>query len=199
MPTKTEQADLLMAMYGRNGDRRCRDRGATPADCFDCAYEAVRIAIKYMTPVILLTDGHLANGAEPWLVPTSTKLPEIKVEFRDRPEGFMPYMRDQRNAVAPVGGARHARPGASHRRPSREDLTGNVSYAPANHEQMVRMRARKIAGIAREIPPTEIFGDAERRRPAGARLGFHLRRDARGGQADAREGQEASRTSICAT
>jgi 2-oxoglutarate ferredoxin oxidoreductase subunit alpha len=160
MPTKPEQADLLQAMYGRHGESPIPIIAAsTPADCFDCAYEAVRIAVKYMTPVILLTDGQLANGAEPWLLPDASKLREIKVEFRTDPNGFLPYLRDPETMSRPW--AVPGTPGLEHRIGglSSEDLTGNVSYSPANNELMVRTRARKIAGIAREIPPVEIFGD----------------------------------------
>jgi 2-oxoglutarate ferredoxin oxidoreductase subunit alpha len=166
MPTKPEQADLLQSMYGRHGESPIPIiAAATPADCFDCAYEAVRIAVKYMTPVILLTDGQLANGAEPWLLPDADKLPPIKVEFATNPEGFMPYTRDAETlsrpwAIPGTKGLEHRIGGLSS-----ENLTGNVSYSPANNELMVRTRARKIAGIAREIPPTEIFGD-----PAGGDL-----------------------------
>ncbi len=160
MPTKPEQADLLQAMYGRHGESPIPIIAAsTPADCFDCAYEAVRIAIKYMTPVILMTDGQLANGAEPWPLPDANKLPEIKVEFRTDPNGFMPYIRDPETLSRPW--AIPGTPGLEHRIGglSSEDQTGNVSYSPANNELMVRTRARKIAGIAREIPPTTVFGD----------------------------------------
>ncbi|HLW71389.1 MAG TPA: 2-oxoacid:acceptor oxidoreductase subunit alpha [Candidatus Binataceae bacterium] len=162
MPTKPEQADLLMAMYGRHGESPIPIIAAsTPADCFDCAYEAARIAIKYMTPVILMTDGQLANGAEPWLLPDVDKLPEIKVEFRTDPEGFLPYLRDPETLSRPW--AIPGTPGLEHRIGgiSGEDQTGNISYSPANNELMVRTRARKIAGIAREVPPTEIFGDPD--------------------------------------
>ena len=160
MPTKPEQTDLLQSMYGRHGESPIPIIAAsTPADCFDCAYEAVRIAVKYMTPVILLTDGQLANGAEPWLLPDTEKLAPIKVEFATNPEGFMPYARDAETlsrpwAVPGTKGLEHRVGGLSS-----ENLTGNVSYSPANNELMVRTRARKIAGIAREIPPTEVFGD----------------------------------------
>jgi 2-oxoglutarate ferredoxin oxidoreductase subunit alpha len=162
MPTKPEQADLLQSMYGRHGESPIPIIAAsTPADCFDCAYEAVRIAVKYMTPVILLTDGQLANGAEPWLLPDADKLAEIKVEFATNPEGFMPYTRDEQTlsrpwAVPGTKGLEHRVGGLSS-----ENLTGNVSYSPANNELMVRTRARKIAGITREIPPTQVFGDAD--------------------------------------
>jgi 2-oxoglutarate ferredoxin oxidoreductase subunit alpha len=162
MPTKPEQADLLMAMYGRHGESPIPILAAsTPADCFNCAFEAVRIAVKYMTPVILLTDGHLANGAEPWLVPEPDQLPAIKVEFRTDPEGFMPYLRDEETLSRPW--AIPGTPGLEHRIGglSSEHLTGNVSYSPSNNEMMVRLRARKIAGITREIPATKVFGDEQ--------------------------------------
>jgi 2-oxoglutarate/2-oxoacid ferredoxin oxidoreductase subunit alpha len=160
MPTKPEQADLLMAMYGRHGEAPVPIiAAATPGDCFECAYEAVRLAVKYMTPVILLTDAQLANGAEPWLVPDTDKMPPIKVEFCTNPDGFMPYTRDDETLARPW--AVPGTPGLEHRIGglSSENLTGNVSYSPANNELMVRTRVRKIAGIAREIPPIEIFGD----------------------------------------
>jgi 2-oxoglutarate ferredoxin oxidoreductase subunit alpha len=160
MPTKPEQADLLMAMYGRHGESPIPIIAAsTPADCFECAYEAVRLAVKYMTPVILLTDGQLANGAEPWLLPDVSKLAPIKVEFASNPDGFLPYKRDPETLSRPW--AVPGTPGLEHRIGglSSEDQTGNVSYSPANNELMVRTRARKITGIVREIPPTSIFGD----------------------------------------
>jgi 2-oxoglutarate ferredoxin oxidoreductase subunit alpha len=162
MPTKPEQADLLMSMYGRHGESPIPIIAAsTPADCFDCAYEAVRLAVKYMTPVILLTDGQLANGAEPWSLPNADELPPIKIEFRTDPEGFQPYIRDPETLTRPW--AIPGTPGLEHRIGglSTEDVTGNVSYSPANNELMVRTRARKIAGMVREMPPTEIFGDTD--------------------------------------
>ena len=162
MPTKTEQADLLQAMYGRHGESPLPIIAAmTPSDCFYAAFEAVRIAIKYMTPVILLTDGYLANGAEPWLVPSFGDLPTIPVEFRTDPQGFFPYIRDEQTLARPW--VRPGTPGLEHRIGglSKEHITGNVSYSPANHEQMIRIRARKIAGIARELPPTKVGGAQE--------------------------------------
>ncbi len=161
MPTKPEQADLLQAMYGRHGESPIPIIAAsTPADCFDCAYEAVRIAVKYMTPVILLTDGQLANGAEPWLLPKVDDLAPIKVEFETNPTGFLPYSRDDQTLARPW--AIPGTPGLEHRLGgiTGENLTGNISYSPANHELMIRTRARKVAGITQDIPPTEIFGDA---------------------------------------
>ncbi|HWP66648.1 MAG TPA: 2-oxoacid:acceptor oxidoreductase subunit alpha [Candidatus Limnocylindria bacterium] len=159
MPTKTEQADLLMAMYGRHGEAPVPIlAAATPGDCFHMAFEAVRIAVKYMTPVVLLTDGYLANGSEPWPIPSVDQLADIPVRFRTDPTSFYPYLRDEETLARPwvIPGT----PGLEHRVGGLEKdvLTGNVSYAPANHEQMVRLRARKIAGIAREVPPTEVFG-----------------------------------------
>jgi 2-oxoglutarate ferredoxin oxidoreductase subunit alpha len=159
MPTKTEQADLLMAMYGRHGESPVPVlAAATPADCFATAFEAVRIAVKYMTPVILLTDGYLANGAEPWIIPDPATLPDVPVTFRTDPNGFFPYLRDEETLSRPwvVPGT----PDLEHRIGGleKEYLTGNVSYAPTNHEQMIRVRARKIAGIVREIPPLQVFG-----------------------------------------
>ena len=162
LPTKTEQADLLMAMYGRHGECPLPIlAAATPADCFAVAFEAVRIAVRYMTPVVLLSDGYIANGAEPWRVPRAADLPEIPVVFRTDPEGYLPYMRDAETLARPwvVPGT----PGLEHRIGGleREDVTGNVSYAPTNHEHMIRVRARKIAGIAAEIPPTTVTGPEE--------------------------------------
>ncbi len=160
MPTKTEQADLLQAMFGRHGESPIPVIAAmTPSDCFFAAFEAVRIAIKYMTPVILLTDGYLANGAEPWLVPSFASLPEIPVHFRTDPKGFFPYLRDEETLARPW--VRPGTPGLEHRIGglAKEHITGNVSYSPANNEQMVRIRARKVAGIARELPPTKVEGD----------------------------------------
>jgi len=162
LPTKTEQSDLLMALYGRNGDSPVPIiAAATPADCFMAAFDAVRIAVKYMTPVILLSDGYLANGAEPWLIPKAADLPRLTVQFRSEPAGFYPYLRDPATLSRPwvVPGT----PGLEHRIGGleKEYLSGNVSYAPMNHEQMVRIRARKIAGIAAELPPTMVHGPAE--------------------------------------
>jgi 2-oxoglutarate ferredoxin oxidoreductase subunit alpha len=159
LPTKTEQADLLAALYGRHGESPVPVlAAASPADCFDTALEAARIAVKYMTPVYLLSDGYLANGAEPWRLPAIAELPDFTVRFRDDPAGYFPYLREDETLSRPwvVPGT----PGLEHRVGGLESeyLTGNISYAPANHEQMVRLRARKIAGIARAIPPTVVRG-----------------------------------------
>ena len=160
LPTKTEQADLLQAVHGRNSEAPIPVIAAcSPAGCFDMAYEAVRLATKFMTPVILLTDGYLANGAEPWLIPESKSLSEIQVEFRTKPEGFQPYMRDQATLSRPwvIPGT----PGLEHRIGGLEKahITGNVSYDPENHEFMVRMRQQKVDRIADFIPPARVFGD----------------------------------------
>jgi len=162
LPTKTEQADLMLALFGRHGEAPLPVLAcASPADCFATAFEAVRIAVRYMTPVMLLSDGYVANGAEPWPIPRAADLPDITVRFRTDPEGYRPYMRDERTLARPwvVPGT----PGLEHRVGGleREDVTGNVSYSPANHEHMVRVRARKIAGIAAELPPTEVHGPVE--------------------------------------
>ena len=159
LPTKTEQADLLAALYGRHGESPVPVIAASsPADCFAAAIEAVRIAVKYMTPVYLLSDGYLANGAEPWLLPAIDELPEFPVEFRHDPSGYFPYLREAETLSRPwvvpgTAGLEHRIGGLES-----EYLTGNISYAPSNHEQMVRLRAKKIAGIAREIPPTTVTG-----------------------------------------
>lgn len=159
LPTKTEQADLLAALYGRHGEAPVVVLApSTPSDCFDISIEAVRIATKYMTPVYILSDGYLANGAEPWLLPAIDDLPDLRVEYRTDPQGYFPYVRDEETLSRPwvVPGT----PGLEHRIGGLESeyLTGNISYAPANHEQMVRLRQNKISGIAREIPATELVG-----------------------------------------
>lgn len=159
MPTKPEQADLLQALYGRHGEAPVPVIAAsTPVDCFYAAFEAVRIAITYMTPVILMTDGYLANASEPWRFPKAADLPDMKVEFRTDPQGFFPYLRDEKTLARPW--VRPGTPGLEHRVGGLEKdyLTGNISYAPANHEQMVRVRYRKMAKITQEIPPTKIDG-----------------------------------------
>jgi len=159
MPTKPEQSDLLQALYGRHGDTPVPVVAAsTPSDCFFAAFEAIRIAVTYMTPVFLLTDGFLANASEPWLLPKVTDLPDIKVEFRTDPQGFFPYLRDEKTLARPW--VRPGTPGLEHRVGGLEKdyTTGNISYAPANHEQMVRVRYRKLAKITQDIPPTKIHG-----------------------------------------
>jgi 2-oxoglutarate ferredoxin oxidoreductase subunit alpha len=160
LPTKTEQADLYQAIFGRNSDSPLPVlAAATPSDCFTAAYDAVRIAIKYMTPVILLSDGYLANGAEPWRIPRFEGLPPIPVQFRTEIEGFFPYLRDPETLARPW--VRPGTPGLEHRIGGieKEDVTGHISYAPANHELMTRARARKVAAVAQDIPPTAVRGD----------------------------------------
>jgi 2-oxoglutarate ferredoxin oxidoreductase subunit alpha len=159
MPTKPEQTDLLQAIYGRHGESPLPVIAAsTPSDCFHAAFEAARIAMKYMTPVILLTDGFLANASEPWLLPSVDDLPSIPVEFRTDPQGFFPYLRDEETLARPW--VKPGTPGLEHRIGGIEKdyLTGNISYAPANHEQMVRVRHKKVANITQEIPPTQVKG-----------------------------------------
>ncbi|MDX2019858.1 MAG: 2-oxoacid:acceptor oxidoreductase subunit alpha [Deltaproteobacteria bacterium] len=161
MPTKTEQADLLQAMFGRNGECPLPVLSArTPGDCFHAAIEAARIAVTYMTPVILLTDGYVANGAEPWPVPDVSKLPPIPVKFRTETEGFKPYLRDD-NLARPW--AIPGTPGLEHRVGGieKENLTGNISYDGPNHEAMCRLRAEKVARVANSLPPTLVEGAQE--------------------------------------
>jgi 2-oxoglutarate/2-oxoacid ferredoxin oxidoreductase subunit alpha len=159
LPTKTEQADLLQAVYGRNGEAPvCVVAARTPRDCFYMAIEASRIALKYMTPVILLTDGYLANGSEPWRVPHTSEIPDISVKFRTDPEGFHPYLRDK-NLSRPW--AIPGTPGLEHRIGGLEksDIYGNVSYDPENHDKMVKLRTEKVKKIADDIPDLKVDGD----------------------------------------
>jgi 2-oxoglutarate ferredoxin oxidoreductase subunit alpha len=161
LPTKTEQADLLQALYGRNSECPVVVLApATPGDCFFIAYEAFRLAVKYMVPVIVLSDGYLANGAEPWLVPDPRALPDIDVHFRTEAEGFHPYLREEATLARPW--VRPGTPGLEHRIGGleKQHITGNVSYDPDNHELMVRLRAEKVRRVAQEIPPTSINGPA---------------------------------------
>jgi 2-oxoglutarate ferredoxin oxidoreductase subunit alpha len=160
LPTKTEQADLLQAMYGRNSEAPVPVLApSTPGDCFWIAIEASRIAIKYMVPVIILSDGYLANGAEPWKVPTVAELPQIPVHFETNPEGFLPYKRDPSTLARPW--AIPGTPGLEHRVGGieKQDVTGNINYEPLNHEHMVRTRAEKVEGIAQDIPEIVPEGD----------------------------------------
>ena len=163
LPTKTEQADLLMALYGRHGEAPLPVLAVgSPGDAFATVIEAARIALKYMTPVIVLSDGYIANSAEPWLLPDLDALPDISVPFAAEPGPggkFMPYRRDERTLAR--GWAVPGTPGLQHRVGGleREDVTGEVSYDPANHERMVRLRERKIAGIADDIPEVAVDAD----------------------------------------
>lgn len=159
LPTKTEQGDLLQSIYGRNGEAPvCVIAARTPRDCFYMALEASRIAIKYMTPVILLTDGYLANGSEPWRIPHVNELPDIPVKFRTDPEGFYPYLRDE-NLSRPW--AIPGTPGLEHRIGGLEKahIYGTVSYDPDNHDRMVKLRTEKIKRIVNDIPDLEVDGD----------------------------------------
>lgn len=159
MPTKTEQADLLQAMYGRNSESPLAVIAASrPADCFDVAYEAIRIAIKYMTPVILLSDGYIGNGAEPWKIPDLDQLLPIRVTQNSFNGEFYPYRRDETTlarawAIPGTAGLEHRIGGLE-----KKDVTGTVNYEPDNHETMCRLREEKIKRIAQDIPPTEING-----------------------------------------
>jgi len=161
LPTKTEQADLLQALFGRNSEAPVPVLApSTPGDCFWMALEASRIAVKYMVPVILLSDGYLANGAEPWKVPELSELPEIPVHFESNPEGFKPYRRDPQTLARPW--AIPGTPGLEHRIGGleKQDVTGNVNYEPLNHEHMVRTRAAKIDAIVQEVPDAVPQGDS---------------------------------------
>ena len=160
LPTKTEQADLLQALYGRNSEAPVPVLApSSPGDCFWIALEASRIAIKYMVPVIILSDGYLANGAEPWKVPTVAELPQIPVHFETNPEGFLPYKRNPSTLARPW--AIPGTPGLEHRVGGieKQDVTGNINYEPLNHEHMVRTRAEKVEGIAQDIPEIIPEGD----------------------------------------
>ena len=160
MPTKPEQADLLMVLFGRNSESPVPVLAAsTPGNCFDMALEAARIALKYRTPVYLLSDAYLANGSEPWPIPDVDSLPDISVEFATEPNvdgTFQPYLRDAETLARPW--AIPGTPGLEHRIGGleKEDVTGNVSYDPDNHDRMVRLRAQKVAGIAADIPELEV-------------------------------------------
>jgi len=162
MPTKTQQADLLQAICGRNGESPvCVIAASTPADAFEVGYEAVRIAVKHMVPVIVLSDGYIANGSEPWLLPDVDKLPPIAVSFA--PEGapgtkFMPYARNPETLARPW--ARPGTKGLVHRIGGieKQDVTGNICYDADNHQHMVDTRAQKVANIANGLPPIETIG-----------------------------------------
>ncbi|MBF0350256.1 MAG: 2-oxoacid:acceptor oxidoreductase subunit alpha [SAR324 cluster bacterium] len=159
LPTKTEQADLLAAMYGRHGECPMPILApATPGECFNIMLEAFRIALKYMTPVIVLSDGYIANGAEPWLLPDVDQLPEIKSSFATDPEKFTPYTRDPETlgrlwAIPGTPGLEHRLGGIE-----KDSKSGNVSYDPMNHQKMMETRDAKIRGIAKDIPDVEVLG-----------------------------------------
>ena len=156
LPTKTEQSDLLQNLYGRHGESPMPIvAAATPADCFNVAMESFRLALKYMTPVVMLTDGYLANGSEPWKIPSFEDLPELTVQHPssgDFPDGFLPYMRDKETLARPwalpgTAGLMHRIGGLE-----KQDLTGNVSYDPQNHEFMCKVRQEKVDRIADDVP-----------------------------------------------
>lgn len=170
LPTKTEASDLLMAMYGRHGESPLPVVAAsTPADCFFAAIEASRLALKYRTPVILMTDGYLANGAEPWLLPDVDSLPDISVPFTTEHNSvdatgqpvYLPYLRDEETLARPW--AIPGTPGLEHRLGGleKENVTGNVNYDPTNHGLMTDLRQAKIDGIAKDIPEIEVDGGPE--------------------------------------
>ncbi len=162
MPTKTEQADLFIARFGRHGECPLPVLAPqSPGDCFYVALEAFRIALKYMTPVVILSDGYIANGAEPWIIPDIENLPSMEPQFRTEPDGFTPYIRDPetlaRNWAIP------GTPGLEHRLGGieKDSFTGDVSYDPHNHQKMTDTRAAKITGIAKDIPQLEVLGKTE--------------------------------------
>jgi 2-oxoglutarate ferredoxin oxidoreductase subunit alpha len=162
LPTKTEQADLLQAMFGRNSEAPIPVLApATPGDCFWIAVEASRIALKYMVPVIILSDGYLANGAEPWRIPSEEEIPSFPVKFASDPEGFMPYRRNPETLARPwaIPGTK----GLEHRIGGleKQDVSGNINYEPLNHENMVRIRAAKIDAIVQDVPNVLPAGDPE--------------------------------------
>ncbi|MGI9596677.1 MAG: 2-oxoacid:acceptor oxidoreductase subunit alpha, partial [Acidimicrobiales bacterium] len=170
LPTKTEASDRMMAMYGRHGESPWPIVSAsTPADCFFAAIEASRLAIKYRTPVILLTDGYLANGSEPWLLPDVDSLPDISVSFATEPNAidangepqFLPYKRDDDTLARPW--AIPGTPGLEHRVGGieKENETGNVNYDPTNHGLMTDLRQAKIQGIAKDIPLIDVEGPGD--------------------------------------
>jgi 2-oxoglutarate ferredoxin oxidoreductase subunit alpha len=162
LPTKTEQADLFQAIFGRNSEAPVPVlAAATPGDCFWIALEASRIAVKYMVPVIVLTDGYLANGAEPWKIPSLEELPQFPVAFRTDPEGFKPYGRDPETLARPW--AIPGTPGLEHRIGGleKEDGSGNVNYEPLNHEKMVRIRAAKVEAVVNDVPDAVPSGDLD--------------------------------------
>ena len=207
MPTKTEQADLNMALYGRHGEAPLAVIAPkSPSDCFHAALEAARIALTYRTPVILLSDNYVANGSEPWLLPEVAELPDLTVEFASAPNGedgrFLPYLRDPQTMARPW--AVPGTPGLEHRIGGLEkaDKTGDISYDPANHEFMVRTRAARIEAI--DVPDVEIEDpDAENGtgRAPGCSCSAGARRTGRSGRPAGRCGSAAcrSRRRTCGT
>src|SRR5436305_6395473 len=162
LPTKTEQADLLQVMFGRNGESPVPVLAASsPKDCREVWWMSVRRAPRHMVPVVLLSDVYIANGSEPWKLPNVEDLPDLRIDFRTDPEGFQPYERDPETRSRPW--AIPGTPGLEHRIGGleKENVTGNVSYDPVNHENMIHLRAEKVARIAREIPDLQVFGDPD--------------------------------------
>ncbi|MBI2950451.1 2-oxoacid:acceptor oxidoreductase subunit alpha [bacterium] len=162
LPTKTEQADLLQVLFGRNGESPIPVVApCTPADCFNMAIEAFRVAVRSMTPVIFLSDGYLAFSSEPWRIPDPETIPRIEVRHRADPEGFLPYARDEKTLARPW--ALPGTPGLEHRIGGlgKQDITGNISYSPEDHERIVKVRAEKVARIADVIPALDVFGPAD--------------------------------------
>lgn len=162
MPTKTEQADLLQGLFGRSGEAPIPVVAASsPADCFYAAYEAVRVAIRFMVPVLVLSDAYLANGAEPWKIPDPEGLPEIKIEFAKAGDSYSPYQRDPKTLARQW--ALPGTPGLEHRLGGleKQDVTGNVSYDPDNHDKMVRLRAEKVQRVGDFVEEPEIYGDPQ--------------------------------------
>ena len=182
MPTKTEQSDLLMAVHGRHGEAPLAVlAAATPADCFAMAFEAVRLATKYMTPVMVLSDSFLSNGAEPWRIVDPDELPDLHTPEIPSPEQFAPYRRDPKTLARPW--VSPGTPGYEHRIGGLEktDVTGAVSYDAMNHQRMTNLRAEKIERIAHDIPPATVKGSGKAE-SAGRELGQHLRFRGGGGQ-----------------
>jgi 2-oxoglutarate ferredoxin oxidoreductase subunit alpha len=166
LPTKTEQSDLLQAYYGRNGECPMPVISAsTPADCFDAVFEAVRISVQHMTPVIFLSDGYIANGAEPWKFPTKEQLQPIHVKFKTElghgEEKLQPYLRDEKLArpwaIPGTAGLEHRIGGLE-----KQNVTGNISYEPDNHQLMVKIRQEKVDKIAEYIPEQKIDNGADK-------------------------------------
>ncbi|MDT8286829.1 MAG: 2-oxoacid:acceptor oxidoreductase subunit alpha, partial [Elusimicrobiales bacterium] len=162
LPTKTEQSDLLQAVFGRHGESPLPVLAASsPADCFDVTLEAARLAVRYMTPVVVLSNSYLSNGSEPFRIPDLAELPSFEVPPMPPPEEYKPYMRDQATLARPwayagLKGYEHRLGGLE-----KQDITGAISHDALNHERMTQLRAEKIAGVAKEIPPTRIYGDPE--------------------------------------
>ena len=160
LPTKTEQSDLNIVMWGRHGELPLPVIAAqSPSDCFDAAIEAVRVALKYMMPVVLMTDGYIANGAEPWRLPEMDKIPAVEAKLRTEVDGFAPYIRDPETLARPW--AIPGTPGLEHRVGGleKEAITGNVSYDPQNHEDMCKTRADKVARVLADVPDVAPHGD----------------------------------------